>query len=591
MIRTPLRPLARILDARAQGENPQHIERENLRLRREQARDTGRKRAEWRLVLLAALFFAGFAVIGARMVLLAASPVVQSEPYQGEQIADARADILDRNGRILATNLVTNSLYAELRYMIDGARAARELAVIFPELDADRLSARLTDPDRRFVWIRARLSPEQAQAVHDIGEPGLLLGPREMRLYPNGRLAAHVLGGAGYGQQGVTAAEIIGTAGIELGLDSRLRDPDLADIALSLSLDLGVQSVVEEVLGSGIAMLNARAGSAIIMDAQSGEIVAMASLPDFDPNDRPSPPVSGDPADHPLFNHAVQGLYELGSVMKAFAVAQALDMGLVQPDTMVDIRGPLRSGGFEINDDHPLGQRLSVADVFVRSSNIGTARLAQMIGADRQREFLRRFGLLDRAPLELSEARGVNPQFPDPWRELSTMTVSYGHGLAISPLHLAAGYAALVNGGLRVTPTLLRRADTPRGERLISEQTSQIMRALMRAVVVRGTARMGEVEGYALGGKTGTAIKPDGRGGYADDRVVATFTGAFPMTEPRYVITVTMDEPSITAAGESRRTAGWTVVPVAAEMVRRIAPLMGMRPQDAAEIEAAFTLR
>ena len=591
MIRIPLRPLARILDAREQGENPQLIERENLRLRTEQARDTGRKRAEWRLIFLAAVFFAGYGVIGARMGLLAAAPVVETEPYQGEQIADERADILDRNGRILATNLVTNSLYAELRYMIDGARAAHELARIFPDLDENRLTTRLTDPDRRFVWIRARLSPEQAQEVHDIGEPGLLLGPREMRLYPNGRLAAHVLGGAGYGQQGVTAAEIIGTAGIEYRMDTRLRDPDLAELPLALSLDLSVQGVVEEVLSSGITMLNARAGSTIIMDAATGEIVAMASLPDFDPNDRPAPPLEGDPADHPLFNHAVQGVYELGSVMKSFAVAQALDLGLVTPGTMVDTRGPLRIAGFSIQDFHDYGAQNSVTDVFVHSSNIGTARLAQMIGPDRQREFLRSFGFLDPLSLELSEVARVIPQFPQRWGELSSMTISYGHGLAISPVHLAAGYAALVNGGLQVVPTILRRPDTIPGTRLISEQTSETMRALMRAVVVRGTASMAEVEGYAVGGKTGTADKPNPQGGYYEDRVVATFAGAFPMTDPRYVIVVTMDEPSETSGTEARRTAGWTVVPVAAEMVRRIAPLMGMRPESAAEIEAAFRLR
>ncbi|WP_417588236.1 peptidoglycan D,D-transpeptidase FtsI family protein [Pararhodobacter oceanensis] len=591
MVRTPLRPLPRILDARAQGENPQAVEREMLRVRREQARDIGRKRAEWRLLILAVLFFAGYAAIGTRMGLLAAAPVIEAEPYVGEQIADARADILDRNGRILATNLVTNSLYAELRYMIDGDRAAAELARIFPDVDEGRLAARLTDPDRSFVWIRARLSPEQAQAVHDIGEPGLLLGPRQMRLYPNGRLAAHVLGGAGYGQQGVTAAEIIGTAGIEHRMDARLRDPDLADVPLTLSLDLAVQGVVEEVLGSGIEMLNARAGSAIIMDADTGELVAMASLPDFDPNDRPAPPVEGDPTEHPLFNHAVQGVYELGSVMKSFAVAQALDLGLVTPETVIDTRGPLRMAGFSIRDYRNYGAELPVSEVFVHSSNIGTARLAQMIGIDRQQDFLRRFGFLDPLDLEVTEARRALPQFPERWGELSAMTISYGHGLSTTPVHLAAGYAALVNGGRRVVPTLLRRPEVQPVEQLVTPETSRQMRAMMHAVVERGTARMAQVEGYAVGGKTGSADKPNPQGRYYDDRVIATFAGAFPMTDPRYVIVVTLDEPSETSGEQARRTAGWTVVPVAAEMVRRIAPMMGMRPQSDAEIEAAFSLR
>lgn len=591
MIRTPLRPLARILDARSQGRNPGSIERENLRLRREQARDAGRRRAEWRLLFLAAFFLAGYGLIGARMGMLAASPVIEPPAFQGEAIDGDRASILDRNGRVLATNLVTNSLYAELRYMIDGARAAHELARIFPDLEEDRLAARLTDPNRSFVWIRSRLSPEQAQAVHDIGEPGLLLGPREMRLFPNGTLAAHILGGAGFGQQGVTAAEIVGTAGIEHRMDARLRDADLVDVPLSLSLDLGVQAIVEEVLGGGITMLNARAGTAIIMDAHTGEIVAMTSLPDFDPNDRPAPPLTGDPADHPLFNHAAQGVYELGSVMKSFAVAQALDLGLVGPETMVDTRGPLRVAGFAIEDFHDYGARLSVEDVFVHSSNIGTAHLAEMIGPERQRDFLRRFGFLEPLSLEVSEVARVRPQFPERWSQLSAMTISYGHGLSITPVHLAAGYAALLNGGTRVVPTLLRRPDAATGERLISEETSRVMRSLMRSVVTRGTASFAQVDGYGVGGKTGTADRPRPDGGYYEDRVVATFAGGFPMNDPRYVVVVTMIEPEVMAAGENRRTAGWTVVPVAAEIIRRIAPVMGMRPQNETVIDAALGLR
>ncbi|MCC5987009.1 MAG: penicillin-binding protein 2 [Pararhodobacter sp.] len=591
MIRIPLRPLARVLDARARGRDPAPIERENLRLRHEQMRDRTRRQAEWRLLFLAALFFMGFALIGARMGLLAASPPLEARPWQGENIAADRAEIHDRAGRILATNLVTNSLYAEMRHMVDGARAARELAHIFPEIDGESLARRLTDPERSFVWIRAHLSPEQVQAVHDIGEPGLLFGPREMRLYPNGRLAAHVLGGAGFGTQGVTAAEIIGTAGIEHRLDERLRDPARADEPLALSLDLPVQAATEEVLAGGMAMLSARAAAAVVMDAQTGEIVAMASLPDFDPNRRPPPPTEGSPTDSPLFNHAVQGVYELGSVMKAFPVAQALEMGLVNPETMLDTRGPLRVGRFSITDFRPRGASQSVRDVFIYSSNIGTARLAQMIGAEAQREFLERFGLLEPSPVELAEAARARPLFPSRWRELETMTISYGHGLSTSPVTLAAAYAALVNGGTRVEPSLLRRPQAAPGERLISEETSAVMRSLMRAVVASGTASMAEVAGIGPGGKTGTADKPNPQGGYYSGRVIATFAGAFPMNDPRYVVVVMLDEPVDTTGTEPRRTAGWTAVPVAGEIIRRIAPLLGVRPQDTAEIEAALGLR
>jgi cell division protein FtsI (penicillin-binding protein 3) len=590
-VRVPLRPLARILRARAEGGDPNRIEAANLRARIDAMAETGWRAAEWRLLVLAAAFFAGFSLIGARMALLASTPPAEATPWQGEEIQGDRADILDRHGRVLATNLVTNALYAEMRYMIDGERAARELARIFPELDAARLAARLTDPDRRFVWIRSRLSPEQAQQVHDIGEPGLLFGPRRMRLYPNGPVAAHVLGGATFGQQGVTAAEIVGVAGVEHRLEERLRDPDLADVPVQLSLDLTVQAVATEVLQGGMTMLNARAAAAIIMDAHTGEIVSMVSLPDFDPNDRPAPPVEGSPTDSPIFNHAVQGLYEMGSVMKVFAVAQALELGLVSPETIIDTRGPLRVGGFAITDFRNYGPQLSVSDVFARSSNIGTARLAQMIGREAQREFLARFGFLEPAPLEVAEVARARPQFPERWSEISSMTISYGHGMTTSPVHLASSYATLVNGGYRVTPTLLRRTNPEPGERLISAQTSAQIRAMMRETVTRGTASMAEVPGYGVGGKTGTADKPDPSGGYYDDRVIATFAGAFPMNDPRYVFVVMLDEPTETSGREVRRTAGWTVVPVVAEIVRRTAPLLGLRPQPEAEIAAALGLR
>lgn len=591
MIRIPLRPLARILEARAQGRDPAGIERENISRRHAQMQDRARRRAERRLLFMATLFLAGFALIGARMAVLAASPPQEPTPWQGEGIEAYRADITDRAGRILATNLRTNALYAEMRHMVDGERAALELARIFPDLDGPALARRLTDPARRFLWIRPRLSPEQMQAVHDIGEPGLLFGPREMRLYPNGRLAAHVLGGAGFGTQGVTAAEIIGTAGLERRMDALLRDTARADQPLVLSLDLSVQSAVEEVLAGGMDMLSARAAAAVVMDAHSGEIVAMASLPDFDPNSRPVPPTEGDPTDSPLFNHAVQGAYELGSVMKAFTVAQALELGLVDTQTMLDTRGPMRVGRFSITDFRSRGPRQSLADVFIYSSNIGTARLAQMIGAERQRSFLDGFGLLSPSPVELSEAGRVRPQYPERWTDLSSMTISYGHGLSTSPIMLAAAYAALVNGGTRVEPTLLRRPDPVPGERLISEQTSATMRALMRAVVSGGTASLVEVAGVLPGGKTGTADKPNPQGGYYANRVIATFAGAFPMNDPRFVIVVMLDEPEDTTGPEPRRTAGWTAAPVTGEIIRRIAPLLGVRPQHAPEIEAVLRTR
>ena len=587
MIRTPLRPLARILSARQKGENPDAIERENIRLRHEQMRDAARQRAEGRLLVLGALFVFGFVTVGLRMAVLAASePTEPRAAATGAAILAQRADIVDRNGRILATNLVTNSLYAQPPIMIDKERAARELARIFPDLDEKELLEKFNSK-RKFLWIRRKISPEQQQQVHDIGDPGLLFGPREMRLYPNGRLAAHVLGGASFGREGVNAAEIVGVAGVEKEFDDFLRDPARGGEPLRLSLDLSVQAAAERVLAGGMKLMNAKAATSVLMDVETGEVISMVSLPDFDPNNRPPPPSSGLPSDSPLFNRAVQGVYELGSTFKTLTIAQAIDEGVVTPDTMVDTTGPLRWGKFRIKDFKDYGPQLSVTDVVVKSSNLGTARIAQQIGAERQRAFLTRLGLLQPTTVELAEADSVKPLIPGNWSELSTMTIAYGHGIAVSPLHLAAAYASVVNGGTLVQPTLLKRDRAQKGPRVVSRETSLVMRSILRQVVVRGTASFGEVEGYRVGGKTGTADKPKERGGgYYDDKVISTFASVFPADNPRYVLIVTLDEPEETSGAKPRRTAGWTAVPVAAEMIRRVAPLLGLRPEiEMAEVD------
>ncbi|SHL65138.1 cell division protein FtsI (penicillin-binding protein 3) [Roseovarius litoreus] len=580
MIRTPLRPLARILEARSKGENPDAIERENIRIRHEQMRDRARKRAEGRLFVLGIIFTLSFVLIGGRMGVLANSePTEPRSSVAGAQIVAQRADIVDRKGRILATNFETHSLYAQPEQLVDPERAADELVRIFPDLDRERLVKDFTGK-RKFLWIKRKISPEQKQAVHDIGEPGLLFGPREMRLYPNGRLASHVLGGASFGREGVHAAEVIGVAGIEKEFDTRLRDPAQSHEPLRLSLDLSVQAAVERVLYGGMKLMNAKGATAILMEVKTGEIVAVASLPDFDPNDRPRPPTEGDPTDSPLFNRAVQGVYELGSTLKIFTVAQALDMGLVNANTIIDTKGPLRWGKHRISDFRNYGNEMSVTKVIVKSSNIGTARIAQMIGGERQKAFLKDLGFLDPPPVEIVEADGAQPLLPRNWSELSTMTISYGHGISTSPMHLAAGYATLANGGRKVTPTLLHGTTTEPGPQVISEQTARVSMDMLRKVVTEGTASFGEVPGYAVGGKTGTADKPKARGGgYYEDKVLATFASVFPAHDPEYVLVVTLDEPVETSGDEPRRTAGWTAVPVAAEIIRRVAPLLGLRPQ------------
>lgn len=589
MIRTPLRPLARILQARARGENPDAIERENLRLRHEIMRDKARLKAEGRLVLLAAAFLLGFGAVGARMAVLAATePVEPRNAATGAAITAQRADIVDRNGRLLATNLATHALYAQPKLMVDPAGAAKKLALIFPDLSEERLLKDFTGK-KKFLWIKRKISPEQMQLVHEIGDPGLLFGPREMRLYPNGALAAHVLGGAAFGREGVNSAEVIGTAGVEKTFDGWLRDPANGGAPLQLSLDLTVQSTIEEVLDGGMKLMNAKGAAAILLDVRTGEVISMASLPDFDPNTRPQPLTKGQAGDSPLFNRAVQGVYELGSTFKIFAVSQALDLGLVNPSTMVDTRSPRIWGKFKIRDFHNYGAQLSVTDVIVKSSNVGTSHIIDLVGATRQQEFLRTLGLLDPTPIELVEAPGAKPMLPKKWSDISMLTISYGHGLSASPLHLAAAYASIVTGH-KVRPTILKAAGPVEGEPVVSEETAAIMRSMLRQVVVRGTASFGEVPGYAVGGKTGTADKARPNGGYYKDKVMATFASVFPAHDPRFVLVVSLDEPVENSGTEARRTAGWTAVPVAAEIIRRAAPLLGLRPEVEPGADAGITL-
>ncbi len=593
-IRTPLRPLARILDARQKGENPDAIERENLRLRHEEMRDKARLRAEGRLLVLGLCFVSAFALVGARMGQVAVTvPLEPKAAATGTPILAQRADIVDRNGRILATNRVTHSLYAQPQEMIDPVHAAKELVRIFPDLEEERLIRDFTG-SRKFLWIKKKIAPEQQQAVHDIGEPGLLFGPREERLYPNGRLAAHVLGGTKFGREGVMSAEIVGQFGIEKARDDYLRDPANGDKPLQLSIDLTVQSTVREVLYGGMRMLDAKGASAVMMDVHSGEIIALVSLPDFDPNSRPT--FGGkNPEDNPRFNRTVQGVYELGSTFKIFAAAQAMELGLAGPETQIPATPPFRWGKHRIGEfeGHNYGPTLSLSGMIVKSSNVATAHVAQQIGVERQKDFLKKLGFFEPVPIELAEAPAGKPLLPPNWSELSTLTIGFGHGLSASPLHLATAYSSLLNGGTIVTPTLIKRTGyTAKGPRIVREDVSAASRTMLRQVVAdpSGTASFAEVPGYQVGGKTGTADKPKPTGGYYEDKTITTFASVFPADKPKYVLVVSLDEPIETSGSKPRRTAGWTAVPVAAEVIRRTAPLMDLRPEIESSSQAAITL-
>lgn len=584
MIRVPLRPLARVIKARQMGENPdvEEAERRAAAMRVRRVRE--RRRAEKRLVLVACVVTMAFGWVGFRMGDLAlAGDGRIAAAHASEVLRNARADIVDRNGVVLATNLNTSSLYVETRHMVDKDAVAEGLSAIFPDLDRNTLRARFDAPGN-LHWIKPKISPEQQQAVFELGQPGVFFGSRQMRVYPNGQRLGPILGGTRFERADTNGAEIIGIAGIENGFEGRLSDPAQVHEPLSLSIDLRVQTGMRDVLAAEMERLDARAVAGILMDAHTGEVISMVSLPDFDPNDRPGF-ADGYAGDSPLFNRASQGVYELGSTFKPFAAALAMEMGVATPATMIDTRGPLRWGRFKIGDVHRMDPQMSLADVIVQSSNVGTARVALMTGADAQQEFLGKFGLLEPTSLELPEARLARPITPTRWSDLSTMTISYGHGISVSPLHMAAAFATLTNGGLRVQPTLLSGAERP-GEdaRVISADTSAAIRTMLRRVVAEeaGTANFAEVAGYEIGGKTGSADKPSASGGYDRDKVIGTFAAVFPTSAPRYVLVVTFDEAKTFAYGQTRRTAGWTAAPASAKVIRRIAPILGMRPMPSA---------
>ena len=580
MIRVPLRPLAHILAVRSSGGNPDDIEKQNVNQRYIAYTDLTQKRAERRLFFVGIMFLISFVLVCARMTVLASSEVssVLTEVSPSNLISQ-RSNILDRNGNILATNLPTFALYARPQVMIRPQLAVKKLIKIFPDLNAKKMLIDFTG-QKTFLWVKDKLSPEQRQAVHEIGEPGLMYGPREMRLYPNGRFASHVLGGTRFNNQSATNADMVGSAGVEATFNNYLSDRADEGKALQLSLDLSVQAAVENILGGSMNIMRAKGATSIVLDVITGEIITMVSLPDFDPNNRQIEFAGDNANNNPLFNRAVQGVYELGSTYKVFTVAKALDLGLVDPETEIDVFRKTNILGTEVRDDHYKVPKLSVTDILTESSNVGTATLAAKIGKNNQISMLKDLGLFHPTEVELIEAKGITPLKPKKWIDSSTVTISYGYGLSMSPLHLAVAYATLINGGFKVTPTILKQDNKDLGRRVISAETSNQLRKILRSVVQRGTATLGNVEGYEVGGKTGTANKQKvGARGYDNDRVVSTFVSFFPVKSPRYVLLVSFDEPSYRGGKEkNERSAGWTAVPVAAEIIKRIAPLLNLRP-------------
>lgn len=523
--------------------------------------------SERRIFLALALFAVCFSLVGARLVELA---IVGGD--RGPRLAAAgepdpihRPDIVDRNGEVMATDIVTASLYADGRAIVDPQDTARQLATVLPDINPEEVAAKL-ETGRAFIWLKRDLTPKQQYAVHYLGLPGLGFRREQKRIYPNGHTSSHVLGTVDLDNRGI--------AGMERYIDKSMRlgkgdegGPRAKPVALSI--DMRVQFALRDELEKGQKEFNAKAAVGIIMDAHTGEVVAMSSLPDFDPND---PMVVSDDA---RFNRATLGVYELGSVFKAVTLASALDSGKVHIDTRLDATQPIHYARFTIHDYHAENRWLSVPEVFMYSSNIGTAKIALELGTPAYREYLSRFGLLSKPQIELPEIG--EPLLPPHWSELSTMTVSFGQGIAVTPMQVVAALAGIVNGGTKVTPTLLHHEHVQPGERLISENVSAQMRGLLRLVVTDGTGKKADVPGYPVMGKTGTAEKAIG-GGYAKHRLISSFLSAFPANDPRYTMIIMFDEPQGTKATYGFATAGWNAAPVTARVVSRVAPLLGIPP-------------
>lgn len=528
---------------------------------RTRALETGRAR----LVATAVIFLAAFGVVAVRMVDVA---VLDSNPAKPRALPSARteglemerAEITDRNGVILATSLPTVSLYAKANEILDAGEAAAKLVKALPDLDRTDVQNKLAS-GRTFVYLRRNLTPRQQYDVNALGIPGLYFEKGERRVYPHGNLAAHIVG--------MTDIDNKGIAGIEKRFDSALRGKREN---VQLSVDIRVQTVVRNELMRAVETFRAVGATGMVLDVHTGEMLAMVSLPDYDPNDPPAG------ANEALFNRATKGAYEMGSTFKLFNTAMALESGKVSLNSSFDATRPLKYGNHEIHDDHALNRWMSVPEILIHSSNIGSARMALEAGVEFQRAFMGRIGMLTTPTVELPEIGG--PLVPNPWREINAITISFGHGLSVTPLQLVAGAATLVNGGIYHPTTLLaRKPDQPvPGERVIKAKTSDQVRQLMRMVVTEGTGKKAEVAGYEVGGKTGTAEKAV-NGSYRKKAVLSSFVAAFPMDAPRYVVVVMIDEPQGTKETYGFITAGWTAAPTAGRIIAQVAPLMGLMPK------------
>ena len=535
------------------------------------ALETGRAR----LLVGAALFALAFAAICGRLVDVTMledgiDPRTAEQPGLSAPVAE-RADIVDRNGVVLATSLATASLFANPRQITNVDEAAKELAATIPDLSVAELKAKL-GADKSFVWLQRDMTPQQEFAVNRLGIMGLYFQADERRVYPMGSLTSHVVG--------FTDVDNKGLAGIERSFDDVLaggRHP------VQLSLDVRIQQIMREELQRGIDDFSGIGGAGIVLDAQTGEILSLVSLPDFDPN------LAATAGPDQRFNRATLGVYEMGSTFKTLNTAMALDSGKIKMTDTFDAAHTIQIGRFTIHDFEHMNRALSVPEVFMYSSNIGAARMAMVVGIDIQKAFMAKFGMLRPVSLELPELG--KPQYPADWRPINSMTIAFGQGIAVSAVHVVSAVAAMVNGGLIRPATLIKRSpeEVSDGQRVISSNTSDKMRELLRLVVQAGTGKSADAPGYLVGGKTGTAQKQKGRGYEANARL-ASFVGAFPMSAPRYVVFVMVDEPKPNAHSYGFATGGWVAAPVVSRIVQRMAPMVGLPPipKDSPEAQNAL---
>lgn len=534
--------------------------------------------AKWRVLWVVG----GFTAIAlAALVRIAILGLFEQAPTQqqiGTTLLPERGDIVDRNGVPLARAFPAYALwYNPAALGGDGPplvrtprQVAEELVKIFPDLEVNALAARLAEG--RPGYLRRRILPEDANRVHALGEPALEFPRETERFYPQGSMAAHVLGFVG--------ADGRGHVGMEQVFDERLTDPATRGTPAALSIDTRVQGALEDELSRGMALSNAKGAAGIVLDVETGEVIALASLPSFNPNliDR-----TGESF---IFNRVTNQVYELGSTFKPLTIAAAIDAGVVTNlGRRYQSARPISIGGFQIRDSHALGASLNVPEALMHSSNIVTAEIADEVGGQRLNATMRALGMDKRAEIELP-AKGF-PLWPKGnWSRITTMTVSYGHGIAVTPLHLASAYAAMVNGGIWRPVTLVKvePGQAVEGRRVFQASTSARMRQMLRMIVELGTGKKADAVGYRVGGKTGSAEKP-GVGGYRRTSLVATFAAAFPMDRPRYVVIAMLDEPQGTAATSGQRTAAWNAAPVVGRLVPRIGPLLGVMPDATRDVD------